>query len=127
MALSGRPAAALIVEDQPFVGMVASDILRETGFETFHANDASGAMAMLRSHPEIEVLVTDADLSGSGGGLELSRRVSAERPDVQLVVTSGERDLQASDMPNGARLLRKPYASAELRTLVGGMALLQDA
>jgi CheY-like chemotaxis protein len=118
---------ALIVEDQPFAGMVASDILRETGFETFHANDASGAMAMLQSHPEIEVLVTEADLSGPGGGLELTRRVSAERPDVQLVVTSGARELLASDMPTGARLLRKPYASAELVTLVGGMALLQDA
>lgn len=127
MPFSGRPAAALIVEGQPFVGMVASDILRETGFETFHANDASSAMALLRSHPEIEVLVTEADLSGPVDGLELTRRVSAERPDIQLVVTSGGRDVLASDVPDGARLLRKPYASAELRTLVGGTALLQDA
>lgn len=127
MVLSGRPAAALIVADQPFVGMVASDILQETGFATFHANDALGAMAVLRSHPEIEVLVTDADLAESGDGLELTRRVSAERPDVQLVITSGERELLASDMPRGARLLRKPYASAELRTLVGGTTALQDA
>ncbi len=118
---------ALIVEDQPFAGMVASDILRETGFETFHANDASGALAVLRSHPEIEVLVTNADLSGPGEGLELSRQVSAERPDIQLVVTSGRRDFAASDVPAGARLLRKPYASADLRTLVGGIALLQEA
>jgi CheY-like chemotaxis protein len=118
---------ALIVEDQPFAGMVASDILRETGFETFHANDASGALAMLQSHPEIEVLVTEADLSGPGDGLELSRQVSAERPDIQLVVTSGGRDVAASEVPAGARLLKKPYASAELVTLVGGMAALQDA
>lgn len=127
MPFSGRPAAALIVDDQPFVGMVASDILRETGFETFHANDASGAMAVLRLHPEIEVLVTEADLSGPMDGLELSRRVSAERPDIQLVVTSSGREFTASEMPAGARLLRKPFASAELRTIVGGMALLQDA
>jgi CheY-like chemotaxis protein len=118
---------ALIVEDQPFAGMVASDILRETGFDTFHANDASGALAMLQSHPEIEVLVADADLTEAGDGLELTRRISAQRPDIQLVVTSGACELLASDMPNGARLLRKPYASAELVTLVGGMALLQDA
>jgi CheY-like chemotaxis protein len=127
MTFSGRPAAALIVEDQPFAGMVASDILHETGFETFHANDATGAMALLRSHPEIEVLVTEADLSGSGDGLELTRQVSAERPDIQLVVTCGGRDFPACDMPAGARLLRKPYASAELRILVGGAELLEDA
>ncbi len=118
---------ALIVEDQPFAGMVASDILRERGFETFHANDATGAMAMLHSHPEIEVLVTAADLSGPGEGLELTRRISAERPDIQLVVTSGGRDVAASDVPSGTRLLKKPYASSELRTLIGGLELLEDA
>lgn len=118
---------ALIVEDQPFAGMVASDILRENGFATFHANDASGALALLQSHPEIELLVTEADLAGPVDGLELSRRVSADRPDIQLVVTSGGRNVAASDVPNGARLLKKPYTSAELRTVVGGTQLLEDA
>ena len=127
MPLNALPAAALIVENQPFAGMVASDILRETGFTTFHANDALGALALLRMHPEIEVLVTEADLSGPGDGLELTRRVSAERPDVQLVVTSGERDVPAADVPRSARLLRKPYASADLRTLVGRVLEPADA
>jgi len=60
-----RPAA-LIVEDQPFVGMVASDILRESGFDTFHAYDASDATAVLEAHPEIEVVVTDGRVKLDG-------------------------------------------------------------
>ena len=127
MPLNALPAAALIVENQPFAGMVASDILRETGFTTFHASDASGALALLRTHPEIEVLVTEADLSGPGDGLELTRQVSAERPDVQLVVTSGERDVPPADVPRSARVLKKPYASADLRTLVGRVLEPADA
>jgi len=75
---SSRPAA-LIVEDQPFIGMVASDILRETGFETFHAYDANDAAAVLKDHPEIEVVVTDAELQGEVTGVELCRRLSRER------------------------------------------------
>ena len=43
-----RPAA-LIVEDQPFIGLVASDILRESGFDTFHAYDAVDAKAATAS------------------------------------------------------------------------------
>ena len=121
-----RPAA-LIVEDQPFVGLVASDILRESGFETFHAFDAKDAAAMLDEHPEIEVIVTEAKLPGDMNGIELCRRVSAERPHVQLVVTAAEEDISAGDMPNGARVLRKPYASGELRTLVAAKSLLADA
>jgi CheY-like chemotaxis protein len=127
MTLSSRPAA-LIVEDQPFVGLVASDILRETGFETLHAYDASDALEMLRSHPEIEVMVTEAQLPGSVSGVELSRRVSQERPHVHLVITGAAPELNNNtDMPGHARLLRKPYASAELRTLVTALTLLQDA
>ncbi len=121
-----RPAA-LIVEDQPFVGLVASDILRESGFDTFHAYDADGAAALLDEHPEIEVVVTRAELPGAADGLALCHKVSKQRPDVQLVVTTAGFDPAASDMPPGARLLRKPYSSGDLRILVAGRSLLQDA
>ena len=121
---SSQPTSALIVEGQPFVGLVASDILTETGFKTFHASDAAGAIALLRSHPEIELVVTEADLAGSMNGLELSRQVRAERPDIQLVVTSSKSGVTPSDVPPGAGLLRKPYASAELRELVDRKTLL---
>ena len=120
-----RPAA-LIVEDQPFIGLVASDILRESGFQTFHANDARNAAQLLEEHPEIEVVVTEAQLSG-GDGLEFARRVSQERPGVQLVVTAAGEELSSTELPQGARGLRKPYASGELRTLVAAKSLLQDA
>ena len=114
---SSRPAA-LIVEDQPFIGMVASDILRETGFETYHAYDANDAAAVLKDHPEIEVVVTEAELQGEVTGVELCRRLSRERPNLQLVVTAAGRQPEPSEVPQGARVLRKPYASGELRTLV---------
>ena len=115
--------AALIVDDQPFVGMVASDILKESGYETFHAFDANDATAVLREHPEIEIVVTEAKLPGEVNGLELCRQVAAQRPDVQLVVTA-ENELPAGDIPNGARVLHKPYASGELKTLIAAKSLL---
>ena len=121
-----RPAA-LIVEDQPFVGLVASDILRESGFETFHAHNADDAVSVLGEHPEIEVMVTGAELSGPVDGLELARQVSRDRPNVQLVVTATGNSLTQSEVPLGARLLHKPYASGELRTLVAAKGLLEDA
>lgn len=122
---SSRPVA-LIVEDQPFVGLVASDILRESGFQTFHAYDAEGAARLLEDHPEIDVMIADAQLHGGLDGLELCRRVSRERPDVQLVLTSAGQELTGTQVPSGARILHKPYASGELRTLVAAK-LLMDA
>jgi CheY-like chemotaxis protein len=121
---SSRPAA-LIVEDQPFVGMVASDILKESGFQTFHAYDAEAAARVLDEHPEIELVVTEAQLPGDVTGLELCRRVSLQRPNVQLVVTAARPELHRDKVPTGARVLRKPYASGELRTLVAAKALAE--
>ena len=123
---SSRPAA-LIVEDQPFIGMVASDILKESGFETFHAFDADAAAQVLDEHPEIEVLVTEAMLPGTVNGLELARRVSLQRPHVQLVVTLSSPELQQGQVPKGARLLRKPYASGDLQMLIEPRRALADA
>ena len=123
---SSRPAA-LIVEDQPFVGMVASDILRESGFETFHAYDAEAASRLLEDHPEIEVVVTEVELPGTVTGLDLARHVSASRPDVQIVVTGSSPDLHAGQVPTGARVLLKPYASGELQSLVAAKSLLAHA
>lgn len=121
-----RPAA-LIVEDQPFVGMVASDILKESGFLTFHACDADGATRVLDEHPEIEVVVTEAQLQGEVTGIELARRVSRERPGVQLVVTAASPELHQAQMPSGARVLRKPYASGELQLLIEPRGTLAGA
>lgn len=121
---TNRPAA-LIVEDQPFVGLVASDILRESGFETFHAFDAGDAAALLEAHPEIELLITEAELPGEVNGIELCHRISRERPGVQLVVTAAGQSLSQSDIPTGTTVLRKPYASGDLRTLVESRALLE--
>lgn len=112
-----RPAV-LIVEDQPFVGLVASDILRESGFETFHAYDAVDAGELLENHPEIEIVMTDAQLHGGCDGLELCRQISRERPHVQLILTSAGQELSGRDVPAGTRVLHKPYSSGELRTLV---------
>ena len=123
---ASRPAA-LIVEDQPFVGLVASDILKESGFDIFHAYDADGAVGMLAEHPEIQVMLTEAELPGPVDGLELARRVARDRPKVQLVLTAAGSDFAQADIPEGARVLRKPYASRELQTLVGAMTALAPA
>jgi CheY-like chemotaxis protein len=121
-----RPAA-LIVDDQPFVGLVASDILRESGFETFYAYDAADAAQMLDEHPEIEVVVTEAQLPGEMTGIELCRRLSEQRPNLLLIVTAASPELHSAAVPDGARMLRKPYASRELRTVAGTEPLFADA
>ena len=71
--------------------------------------------------------MTEAQLPGDVNGLELCRRVALQRPDVQLVITATSPELSHQDLPGNVRVLRKPYASRELRTLVADKASLADA
>lgn len=109
------------------MGLVASDILRESGYQTFHAYDANDAEAVLRAHPEIEVVVTEAFLPGAVTGVELCHRLSRQRPEVRLVVTAETPELHLGNVPHGARVLRKPFASGELRFVAVGESELADA
>jgi CheY-like chemotaxis protein len=122
---TSRPAA-LIIDGQPFLGLVASDILRESGFDTLHAYDADAASAVLEEHPEIELVLAEARLPGEIDGLAFCRKLSRERPDLQLVVTTID-DLVGEDLPANARMLRKPYSSGELRTVAAAPRLLAEA
>jgi CheY-like chemotaxis protein len=119
--------AALIVEDQPFIGLVASDILEEAGFQTAYAYDAAEALVILADRPEIHVVVTEANLPGSIDGVELARRVAAERPNARVVLTTAGSEQIPAGLPPSIRALRKPYASAELRALASDMAQLESA
>jgi CheY-like chemotaxis protein len=122
--MSWKPSA-LIVEDQPFLGLIAAEILEEAGFETFHAFGAADAVAVLRAHPEIEVLLAEANLSGAVNGVELARIVSREGRKIRTVLTASEQI--GSAVPEGIAILRKPYSTADLRALVGAVAVPEDA
>ena len=128
MTAAGGPKA-LIVEDRPFVAMVISDVLREVGFDGLHAFDCPEALRLLESCPDIDVAVIEADLPQCEGcsGLDLAREIAGKRPQMPIVVTVADGAAAAEDLPEGVRLLRKPFASAELRALVGGLILLEEA
>jgi CheY-like chemotaxis protein len=118
-------ARAIIIDDQPFMALVSSDVLREIGFEPLHASDPAEGLRLLEEHPNARLVVTEAELAGGAGGVELARRLSQQRPDLPVVVlTAGE---VPPGLPERARVLKKPYASEDLHTLVTGAARLEDA
>lgn len=124
--MTRRRPTAMIVEDQPFIGMVMSDILEENGFETVFAYDSEAALELFERHPDIDALVTEVELQGRMDGIQLAKEVARRRPGIRVVLTTRGRESRLSNVPVGTRVLRKPFASDELSGLVSG-PLLQDA
>jgi CheY-like chemotaxis protein len=113
----------LLVEDEPLVRMFGADVLEEAGFEVLEAVDGDAALAVLEARPDINVLFTDVNMPGSLDGLDLARLVHARRPDIKLLIASGQVRLGADDIPDAGRFLPKPYApDAILREIRGLVA-----
>jgi CheY-like chemotaxis protein len=125
--VADKPAPViLIVEDDPFVRMLAVEFVNDAGFKTLEAGDADQAIAILESCSEIAVLFTDIRMPGSMDGLKLALVVNNRWPAIQILVASGHVRLRQADLPPKGRFLGKPYDAAamiaELHSLVSHAA-----
>jgi DNA-binding NtrC family response regulator len=112
------PPAVLVVEDEPLTRMVAADAISDTGIQVREAADAEEALEVLDNHSEIGVLFTDIDMPGPLDGLDLAEQVHEDRPEVELIVTSGASTVQDSDLPDSGTFLHKPYRTTRLVEIV---------
>jgi len=111
---SSPATVVLLVEDEPLVRMLGTDVLEDAGYRVVEAIDAAQALVQLDAHPEVAVLFTDVQMPGELDGVQLARIVHHRRPDVRLVVASGRTRLSAGDLPDHGRFVPKPYRPDEL-------------
>ena len=111
-------ATILLVEDEPLIRMATAVELEGAGFQVLQASDADEAIGMLEREPSIRVIVTDIDMPGDRDGVRLAHTVRHRWPPVHIVVISGRRAPQASDLPEKAVFFAKPCRVTDLnRTL----------
>jgi len=107
-----RPGVeVLLAEDDSEVGDLVEAMLTELGHHVRRAGDADEALSVARAHPELGLLVTDVMMPGDKSGVDLASILSAERPDLPILLSSGytgQELAQARATP--WPLLRKPYA-----------------
>ena len=115
MARDSRPVV-LVVEDELVVRMNAVVIIEESGFEPIAARNADEAINALETRGDIWAVFTDVQMPGQMDGLELARVIRDRWPPVELLVTSGKRNVIQSELPNGARFLPKPYLPSQIET-----------
>ena len=105
----------LVVDDDPTVAEVVLGYLRRDGFEAAHATDGIAALAIAASAPP-DIVVLDLMLPGIDG-LEVCRRLRAERPDLPVVMLTarGEEEDRIAGLEVGADdYVVKPFSPREL-------------
>jgi len=110
----------LIVDDEIENRVSLKAVLERSGWPCFEAADAQSALEILRSHPKIQLLITDLKMPGMNG-LELLQMARLVRPDVQrvLVTAFGTIEDTVQAMKAGAfDVIAKPLKAREIREKV---------
>ena len=103
----------LLSEDNTGVRFLIWKLLRADGFTVLSTGDGIVALETSRNYPDtIDLLVSDVTMPRMGG-LELAKRIAAERPGIKVLLISGE-PLGEGQL-NGLPFLQKPFTHAALR------------
>jgi signal transduction histidine kinase/ActR/RegA family two-component response regulator len=103
----------LLVEDDDAVASLVCDMLVELGYEPTRATNAAGALDILQVQG-FDLVFSDMVMPGKMSGLDLARRITAERPGLPILLTTGFSASATAAADEGLRLLVKPYGIDKL-------------
>ncbi len=120
-------AHVLIVDDEVNIRRVLAAMLKREGYEVTTAADGEQALGVLHKTP-VHVVVTDLVMPKIGG-MDLLRRVSADFPDVPVIVITahGSVDSAVTALKAGAfDYITKPFEQDELKKVIAKAARAHD-
>ncbi|WP_143150080.1 response regulator, partial [Agrobacterium pusense] len=109
----------LVVEDDALIRLDMVDMLLSAGYEIEEAGSGEDALDLI-TRQRFDVLVTDLGLPGMSGA-ELANAARLINPELGIVVASGQSGLP-DNIPEGARLLSKPFDPEQLKAIVAEVA-----
>jgi CheY-like chemotaxis protein len=113
-SLATPPETILFVEDEALVRMDMAESLRECGYRVHEAATAKEAIEALQAKLVVDLVFTDVNLLEGVNGLELAEWTLYHRPDVKILVTTGDSSRMAEVPETVESPLAKPYTVREL-------------
>ena len=122
---SEQGATVLVVDDEPTVRMLVTDILGDLGYAAIEAGDSASGLRILRSDARIDLLVTDVGLPGGMNGRQMADAAHAVRPDLKVLFITGYAENAAlgnGQLAPGMAVLTKPFPvetmAARIRAMI---------
>jgi PAS domain S-box-containing protein len=109
---TGGSGIVLLVEDNPEVASVSTNLLEQLGYTVRRVADAEAALREIE-FDGIDLVFSDIVMPGKMDGLGLARHLKAVRPGLPILLTSGYSDA-ALNVRGDFPILRKPYEIHEL-------------
>ena len=111
----------LIVDDEPTVRMMVTDVLEDLGYAAIGAADGAAGLRVVQSDARIDLLITDVGLPGALNGLQVAESARALRPGLEVLLITGYAEnagLTGGHLDPGLHVLTKPFAINALTSRV---------
>nr|WP_315412770.1 ATP-binding protein [uncultured Pseudomonas sp.] len=114
----------LIVEDDPAVRVLVSQVLSELGYAFVEAGDADNALPIIESSQRIDLMISDVGLPGMNGRqlAEIGRQI---RPELKVLFITGYAEhaaVRGGFLDPGMQLITKPFTfdllTAKVREMI---------
>lgn len=114
----------LLVEDEPTVLQLTSQLLGSLGFKVIEANSSDQALRVMEnSAPEIDLLLTDVVMPGMNG-IQLAKQLNQLHPGLKVLFMSGYSEEAISspeEITEGRHFIQKPFSLESLNAKLLGV------
>ena len=125
LARSEQKATVMIVDDEPTVRMLVTEILDDLGYTALEAGDSATGLKFLQSDVRIDLLVTDVGLPGGMNGRQMADAARMVRPELNVLFITGYAEnavLGNGHLGPGMAVMTKPFRmdamAARIRSLI---------
>lgn len=109
-----RGGRLLVVEDDPGVAGVATDLLKSHGYSVHVADQPSAALQLLQDGLTVDLVFSDILMPGGMNGVQFAEEIRRQHPELPILLASGYSDALSEAAAAGFNVMTKPYQIDDL-------------
>ena len=125
----GEGETVLVVDDEPTVRMLVTEVLADLGYMAIEAEDGAAGLRTLNSTARIDLLVTDVGLPGGMNGRQLADAARIGRPGLKVLFITGYAEnavLSHGHLDPGMHVMTKPFTMDALAIRIKELIAVED-
>ena len=124
---TGSGGVVLVIDDEPVIRMLISEVLAEGGYSGIMAADGAEALKILQSGATVDLLIADIGLRDGMDGLQVAEAAVRLQPDLKVMFITGYGERVAGGIGEqniGRQVVTKPFAldalARKIREMIEG-------
>jgi signal transduction histidine kinase len=113
----GSGETVLVIDDEPTLRMLITDVLEENSYRVLSAADGPSGLKILQSDTPIHLLITDVGLPGGMNGRQVADAARTLRPELKIIFITGYAEnavVGNGHLDAGMVILTKPFEITSL-------------